>query len=123
MCELDELPVLLLAESTLGAILQEIEDKKMGYCLLVDENGKLAGMVSNADVRRGLLKHLNAFQNIELSSMINPAPKHILQNLTVSEMLKYVKNLDFLVLNLPVTDPSGRLTGAVNFNQLILGEL
>ena len=123
MHDLDELPVLGVENGEIGAILQAIEEYRMGYCLFVDGEGKLAGMVTNADVRRGLLKVLPEAGKLDLAAVLNRTPKRIGQEKTVSDMLRYVKGLDFLVQNLPVVDGEGKLVGAVNFNQLILGEL
>ena len=123
MHDLGELPVLDVEKGEIGPVLQAIEDFRMGYCLFVDGQGNLAGMVTNADVRRGLLRQLPELKGLDLESVLNKSPKRIQEDLTVSEMLRYVKGLDFLVLNLPVVDGHGRLVGAVNFNQLILGEL
>lgn len=123
MYDLTELPVLPVERAEIGPVLRAIEDFKMGYCLFVDGEGKLAGMVTNADVRRGLLKSLPGLEALSLKTVLNASPKRIQDEKTVSEMLAYVKQLDFLVLNLPVVDASGALVGAVNFNQLILGEL
>jgi pentose-5-phosphate-3-epimerase len=128
MAELPELPILNIHELDFATLLQTIESHKTGYCLLTDEKGCLAGLSSNADVRRGLLRHLDQsdsdlFSKVDVQDMINRSPKAINKDATVSEMLKYIKSFPFLVLYLPVTDDEGRLVGAVNFNHLILGEL
>ncbi len=107
----------------LGMVLEAIEEYKMGYCLFRHPDGRLAGLVTNADVRRALLRKLDDLDGIELADMLNSDPKRIGVNHTVSEMLQYVKEQDFLILNLPVVDESGVLVGAVNYNNLILGEL
>ncbi|HHG85792.1 MAG TPA: CBS domain-containing protein [Bacteroidetes bacterium] len=127
MTELEELPVLrkpdISHSLSLEKALQVTEDYRMGYCLLVDEKGKLAGLISNADVRRGLLAHISDLQALDISDMINATPKFIHKDATASEMLKFVKRFPFLISYLPVVDDSHRLVGAVNFNNLILGEL
>lgn len=123
MAELDELPVLKIKDLSLHNALRKTEDYAMGYCLLVDESGKLAGLVSNADVRRALLAHVDDLANLAVADMVNATPKSIHKTATVSEMLKLVKSVSFLVSYLPVVDDAQRLVGAVNFNNLILGEL
>ncbi|MEM7036224.1 MAG: CBS domain-containing protein [Bacteroidota bacterium] len=123
MHELNELPVLSAENLRTGPLLRTIEDFKMGYCLLTDEHGNLAGLVSNADVRRGMLRHIEQLEELDAASMVNPTPKSIVMNATVSELLRFVKQLDFLVLYMPVVDEAGKLVGAVNFNHLIIGEL
>lgn len=123
MYDLEDLPVLELPQEDVAPVLQAIEEYRMGYCLFQNEDGTLGGLVTNADIRRALLRKQGSYDGIQLQDMLNPEPKRILASNTVTEMLRYVKSQKFLILNLPVVDESGKLVGAVNFNQLILGEL
>lgn len=123
MADLSELPILPLADLQLEALLKKIESFKMGYCLLVNENGQLAGLVTNADLRRGLLKHIDDLRAFDAQDLVNTQPKYIGEDVTISEMLSRVKRFPFLVQLLPVVDTQNQLVGAVNFNNLILGEL
>ena len=120
---LEELPVILIEQLEARNLLQTIEDYKMGYCLLVDEAGKLAGLVTNADLRRGVLKQLGQPGALDPYPLVNRDPQCIRPDITISEMLQEVKSLPFLVQFMPVVSDDHRLVGAVNFNQLILGEL
>lgn len=123
MFGLDELPVLDPESASVGDTLKAIEAFRFGYCLFRDGKGQLAGMVTNADLRRAMIRHLDDLNQLQLSDLLNPHPRVVRDNLTVTEMLRFVKSLDFLVLYLPVVDQNDRLVGAVNFNNLILGEL
>lgn len=123
MATLEELPILPIKNLQLEALLQKIEDYKMGYCLLVDASNKFAGLVTNADLRRGLLKHVHDLKAFDAQSLVNTNPKYIGEDATISEMLSMVKSFPFLVQFLPVLDHDRHLVGAVNFNNLILGEL
>ncbi len=120
---LDELPVLPIANLDTRQLLQTIEDYAMGYCLLVDGAGHLAGLVTNADLRRGLLRQLGQPGALDPQGLVNPCPQFIGQDITISQMLEHVKSLPFLVQFMPVVADDRRLVGAVNFNNLILGEL
>jgi ribulose-phosphate 3-epimerase len=123
MHDLAELPILPMAALNAADLLRKIEDFAMGYCLLTDANGKLAGLVTNADVRRGLLKHITDLQALNAHDLVNPNPKFIRQDASIGDMLQTVKSFPFLVQFLPVVDADHQLVGAVNFNNLILGEL
>lgn len=123
MAERNELPVLPQDGLELGPLLRTIEQYKKGYCLLVDDTGRLAGLSSNADIRRGLIRHVGNLDQVDVQAMVNRQPKHIHPEATVTEMLRFIKSFPFLVLYLPVVDGDGTLVGAVNFNNLILGEL
>jgi ribulose-phosphate 3-epimerase len=123
MQALDELPILQIENLEARPLLQAIEDYAMGYCLLVNAEGKLAGLVTNADLRRGVLKQLGQPGALDPHPLVNPSPQYIGPDITISEMLQKVKSLPFLVQFMPVVDGDHRLVGAVNFNNLILGEL
>jgi ribulose-phosphate 3-epimerase len=123
MHQLDELPILNRADLTLPALLRKIEDLQMGYCLITDDQGRLSGLVTNADLRRGLLRHHDRLADLDAQEMVNPQPKTIADTATIGEMLAAVSAFPFIVQFLPVVDADQRLVGAVNFNNLILGEL
>jgi pentose-5-phosphate-3-epimerase/CBS domain-containing protein len=122
---LDELPVVRESDLGLEALLQTMEAYRMGYCLIVDQAGRLSGAVTNADVRSGLLREIkhHGARLPQAGQLVNRNPKTILAGTTISGMLQAVKGFPFLVQFLPVVDNSNRLMGSVNFNQLILGEL
>ncbi|MBL0015985.1 MAG: hypothetical protein IPP17_05965 [Bacteroidetes bacterium] len=120
---LDELPILPIAGLDALQVLQTIETHAMGYCLLTDADGRLAGLVTNADVRRGMIRHLRDNLPLDPFALVNRQPKFIEADATISEMLQKVKSFPFLVQFMPVIAADHRLVGAVNFNNLILGEL
>lgn len=123
MLQRDELPVLRQFELSLPALLRKIEDVQMGYCLLTDDQDQLTGLVTNADLRRGLLRHFDQLGALDAQEMVNPHPKTIADTATIDELLTAVRGFPFIVQFLPVVDADHRLVGAVNFNNLILGEL
>jgi CBS-domain-containing membrane protein len=51
------LPMLKTGTFSFREAVQKIEDYKSGYVLIEDENGRFCGIVSNADVRKTMLKH------------------------------------------------------------------
>ena len=85
-------------------ILKTIDDFKLGFVLLVNETGKLEGVVSNADVRRGLLKNPTDFNLVKTENIVNKNPISIQSSATLSEMINLVNELNFIVLFLPVVD-------------------
>lgn len=123
MIDRNESPVLIRQRRiTFQDVLRSIEDFNMGFTMIESADGALEGIITNADVRRGLLKNINNLHDMDVSSMINSNPVKVNQNSTVSEMLSMVKTLKFPVLFLPVVDDWNRLVGTVTFNNLIKGE-
>lgn len=112
------LPVLKQDEPGLQEVLESIENYGLGFVLIADEPGQLRGVISNADVRRGILKNMASLPEIKTSGFINKSPVSISEAATLSEMLHLLNNLNFIVLFLPVVGPGNALKGAVLLNQL-----
>lgn len=112
------LPVLKKSSLNFKRILQTIEKFALGFVLIVDDEEKLVGVVSNADVRRGLLKNLNDLNAVKSETVINQKPISISENATVSDIVCLVNELNFIVLFLPVLDEKNILKGAVLLNNL-----
>ncbi|PID93243.1 MAG: hypothetical protein CSA95_08285 [Bacteroidetes bacterium] len=123
MIGLEEIPVLKASEFTMMTMLKRVDDFRMGFVNIVDDEGKLLGIISNADIRRALIRNLSHPQTIKLEEIINTKPAIIGQHNSVNEMMKYIKGLSFPVLFLPVIDEKGILCGTLKFNNLIRGEL
>ena len=123
MREADELPLLKLKDRNVIAILQSIEDYDVGFTILIDEDGKLDGIVTNADVRKGLLKHTDNLNNVSVEDITNTHPVTANENFSVMELLRFIKQQSFAISYLPVVDDTNKVTGAVTFFNLIKGEL
>jgi len=123
MLEIDELPILRTNKFNLLDILLSIEKYNLGFTIVADEEGGLKGIITNADVRRGLIKNFDNLDKIDINSIINSNPAFVKENNTVTEILSYIKSLKFPVLFLPVVDDKLRIAGVLKFNNLIKGEL
>ena len=118
----EELPIVSSKDSLLIDALQSIEKYALGFTMMVDEEGKLTGLISNADVRKGLIKKINSLNELIIKDVINSNPIKITNTFTISEMLNFVKNSKISILYLPVVDKENKLAGAITFNNLIKGE-
>lgn len=122
MIPLQELPVVKQKEATLINLLQANESYKMGCCMVVNDNNQLMGLSTNADIRKGLLKHNLNIVHRDIHDFMNTNPLTIRPNHTIREMLEIIKSVSFPVLLLPVVDENRTLSGIVLFNRLIKGE-
>lgn len=123
MTPLSEAPVILENELSLKNVLQAIENGQLGFCLVVGDNHQFKGLISNADVRKGLLKQLDNLNNIDVHSLVNKNPVTVSELNSVNEMLKMIKKCPFSVMYLPVVNGEGLATGIVTFVNLIKGEI
>lgn len=118
---LSYLPIIPKSELNFKKVLQVIEQYKQGFALITDEYNRLEGVISNADVRRGILQQIEHLEKIDVTEMINRTPVKLNEFDSLGAMLKTVNGLNFIVLFLPVTDSDNILKGAVLLNNLTRG--
>ncbi len=112
------LPILPEQDLSIKSVLETIEKFRMGFVLVNDDTGKLKGVISNADIRRGFLHKLNDLNAVDVHSMINVSPVVIGEGDTLTDMLHLLNELNFIILFLPVVDSENQLKGAVLLNNL-----
>ncbi|GAB4382840.1 MAG: hypothetical protein Kow0075_14820 [Salibacteraceae bacterium] len=118
----EESPIVGPSNRDLKTVLQCVEDHKLGFAILEDDHQRLQGIVSNADIRRELLRNVDDPTQIQLSNMINPNPITVSPRMTVSDLLSFVKRFDFPLNYLPVVDENQKVCGVVSFLNLVKGE-
>ncbi len=117
-----EVPILKPGNRSFENILRNIEEFEMGFTILADENNKLEGIISNADVRKGLLKNISKLSDISENDVINRNPITVNENATVVELIRLVKSKKFPISYLPVVNNENQVTGALTFFNLVKGE-
>jgi ribulose-phosphate 3-epimerase len=119
----EETPILSLRDLNLKNLLQTIENYGFGFAIIEDENHKFSGIISNADIRRGLLKNIDDPSQLNLNAIINHNPVHVFAHNTVKEMLTLIRKQSFPISYLPVLEENGHSCGMISFVNLIKGEL
>ncbi|MES2799206.1 MAG: CBS domain-containing protein [Bacteroidota bacterium] len=123
MIPIDECPVVRSENLNLKSILETIETGNLGFCIITDEEKRLIGLVSSADVRKAMLRKLDNLNDISPNDMMNANPITISSSATVVDLLKKIKLCAFPVMYLPVVKNNLEAVGIVNFTNLIKGEL
>lgn len=118
----EEIPVLKPGERSFGNVLKSIEYFALGFTMLAGNDGKLEGIISNADVRKGLLKNIGHLDAITENDITNRTPVTVNENATVVELLRLIKSKKFPITYLPVVDNDNKVTGALTFFNLVKGE-
>jgi ribulose-phosphate 3-epimerase len=119
----EESPIVKIEKLTMEEVLNTIEQGGLGFCIVEDKNEQLKGLISNADIRKGLLKHLKDFNKLSANEIINTTPVTINENTTVQNMLSFVRRQSFPISYLPVITDDKKASGIVTFVNLIKGEL
>lgn len=123
MIPLSESPTVIFSELSLEKVLKSIDEGKIGFTLVIDENQDLKGLISNADVRKGLLRNLDDLSSTNVYSFLNENPTTLSESASVLEMLRLIKQSSFPIMYLPVVNDRGSARGIVTFVNLIKGEL
>ena len=121
MMSKEEVPM-IGTTSSFAEVLNSIEKYNFGFTTVSDENGKLKGLISNADVRKGLIKNISDLNKVDVKDIINCNPIKVYDDFTITEMIEFIKNTKQNILYLPVVDRNNNLTGAITFTNLIKGE-
>ncbi len=112
----DSIPVVNLKTLMKDAIM-EISSKRLGMTTVVNTSSKLAGIVTDGDLRRGLEKRGERFFSLKAEDVMTQNPKIIARDTlavkAVSEMEKYS------ITSLVVLDSNGEAEGIVHLHDLL----
>ena len=105
---------------TLGDALEEVEKipRRAGVMLLVDADGRLSGLLTDADLRRTLLNRRG--ENIldrPVAEFMTKSPKHVHLGELASEALAIFNK--YRIDELPVLDDDGRPVGVIDVQDLL----
>jgi CBS domain-containing protein len=122
MIPLTESPV-IGEEASLLQVLNAIEDGKLGFTLVVNQAKDLKGLISNADIRKSLIRTNGNLNSESISEIMNSKPLVIPETATVNDLLQQIKKYTFPILYLPVVDGNNQAKGILTFVNLIKGEI
>lgn len=123
MIPLDESPFIYENQADSIQLFNEIEKGKLGFALVLSETKQLVGLVSNADIRKALIRHQGDLTNTSIAELMNTQPIVVEEAATVNDLLQLIKTYTFPISYLPVVDKAGNAKGIITFVNLIKGEL
>jgi len=107
--------ILLKATSTIKEALKIIDSGAMQIALVIDENEKLLGTVTDGDIRRGLLNNLSLEDTIETIIFKTPTVCRIEDTQEKILDIALAKKLH----QIPVVDKDGKLVGIEEIDELL----
>lgn len=122
MLPIEESPVCQSADLNLENVLKTIDEGRIGFCIIQNENKELSGIISNADLRKTILKNIKDLTGISAEQMVNKTPVTINEKSTVNEMLQLIKSKPFPIMYLPVVNSENHPVGIITFVNLVKGE-
>lgn len=114
----DENPV-VKGETTVQEALFVITDKGLGAVSVVDDTGKMIGVLTDGDIRRGLSKGVD-FLKRPVTELMTTKPKTITQDKLAAAALHIMEsNHPRLITVLPVIDEEKKVIGLLHMTDLV----
>ncbi|MBN2283438.1 MAG: KpsF/GutQ family sugar-phosphate isomerase [Deltaproteobacteria bacterium] len=111
----DRMPLVLSGTPSLAAI-EKIDEKNLGFVLVVDEGKRLLGILTDGDVRRFVKKGTD-FSKAIVDQLMTRAPKTIDQNTSLAETIEVLQRDE--ITTLAVLDADGRLAGYIHLHDIL----
>jgi len=96
-------------------VLEEMDRKRLG-CVLVLENGRLAGILTDGDLRRALLRH-GDLRGLPVEAIMTPRPKVITPERLAAEALELMERN--LITVLPVVNDEHEVIGILHLHDIL----
>ena len=107
--------VVVRPDTTLRTAIGLIDESSLQVALVLDAHGRLAGILTDGDIRRAILRGDNL--DTATSRVMNPNSTYISARASREEMLALMRRRAFH--HLPLVDESGIVTGLVTLDELV----
>ena len=107
--------ILITPQTTILDTLKTIDNTAVEIALVIDEEKRLIGTVTDGDIRRGLIKGSSLDEPI--SSLMNPSPITASLNTTDDELLFMMTNRS--IKHMPIVDSDRHILRLVLLKDLI----
>lgn len=104
--------------STVKEMILKISEKQAGAVSVVDENGKLAGLITDYDIRKVLEKETNIF-SMQIQDIMNPAPTFIYEDEKAFKALEIMQKRKQSITVLPVLNKNIMVVGMIRLQDLV----
>ncbi len=111
----DQIPAVPLDARVRDAV-KEINNKRIGATLVVEKDMKLAGMISDGDLRRALLSQENIL-DMTVEELMTPSPKTVDEELTIAEALGIMEL--YGITHLVIVDRRNRVKGVLHLHDML----
>jgi arabinose-5-phosphate isomerase len=112
----DELPVSYPDTVMLDAVL-EISSKRLGVVVIVNENKKILGIITDGDVRRGVQRYGKELFELKASQIMTINPKTINEEELAAVALSIMQK--YSITSLVVPDSEGTLKGLIHIHDIL----
>lgn len=96
-------------------VIEKIDVNSLQIALIIDENGRLLGTVTDGDIRRGILKGISLQESV--SFIMNKKPVVVPSNVSRNNILTTMKVAQ--IRHIPVVDEEGRVVNLEVLDEVI----
>ena len=107
--------IILKETNTMQDAVKVLDDEALRIVMIVNENNKLIGTVTDGDIRRGLLKHLS--MSTKLSEVMFREPTVASMEDDKDKILAQMKDLD--LMQIPLIDKEKRVVGLETLHHIL----
>ncbi|MDA8432960.1 MAG: KpsF/GutQ family sugar-phosphate isomerase [Nitrospiraceae bacterium] len=105
------------ADASMTAAVMEISSKRLGVTVVTDPDGKMLGIVTDGDVRRGIEKWGKDFFDMRAAEVMTKDPKTVSSGELAAKALSMMERHSITVLVVP--DKAGRPTGVIHLHDIL----
>jgi arabinose-5-phosphate isomerase len=107
---------LVKKDTSLRQAVSILNAKNLGAVLIVDAEQRVAGIITDGDIRRMVAKEVNLDTQFAVDHM-TPGPKTISKELLAADALSIMQEHEITIL--PITDAKGHLAGVLHLHDLL----
>lgn len=111
-----EIPLVTL-KTTMKDVILEISSKRLGITTVVDDRGRLQGVITDGDLRRILERYGRSFFELEAGQVMTKSPKTIPANALAARALQVMEKHSITAL--VVCNEEGKPTGIIHLHDLL----
>ncbi len=115
MITCERAPLVDIEQSALSAV-QVLNEKNLGAVLIVDTGQKIAGIITDGDVRRYIVSQ-DTFQALAVRDVMTPDPVCIDQDMLAADALSIMQRHEITIL--PIIDKERKLAGMLHLHDLL----
>ena len=112
----DLLPVVSLDTPMSKAVI-EMSSKRLGHAIVIDKNGRISGILTDGDVRRGLGKWAGKLFELTAGEVMTKSPKTIAPEELAAKALSILEKYSITALVVP--DEEGRPVGIIHLHDIL----
>jgi arabinose-5-phosphate isomerase len=99
-------------------VLCEMTSKRAGAVSVIDEEGRLLGLITDFDIRR-VLESGEALFSLTIEDVMNPKPSWVYQDEKAVNALEFMEKREKPISVLPVLDRQEKVVGILHLHDLV----